>query len=117
MIKALELLEEYKIENNIDKEDDNFAEEDIVYLYLAIRLKPLIGTAGISENRINNIATFLAEHYFDKEISLDLMINAIYNYINATKNCPSDKLLTDDIEALLEDYTEWKKQQRDTTLK
>ena len=106
MIEALEILEEYKIIQGFDKEDDDTVEEDIVYLYLAIRLKPLLNVAGINKNRLNKIAELFADNYFDKELSLDLMINALYNYINATKTAPSNRLLSDDIETLLEDYLE-----------
>lgn len=103
MIKATEELNNYKIMYSTDEE---IVEESVIYCYLAIRLLPLKGTAGITENKINNIATFLANHYYNNELSLDLMINSIYNYINFNKSCPSDKLLTDDIESLLEDYSE-----------
>lgn len=103
MIKATEELDNYKIMYDADEE---IVEESIIYCYLAVRLLPLKGTAGITENRINNIAEFLANHYNNDGLSLDLMINSIYNYINFNKNCPSDKLLTDDIESLLEDYSE-----------
>ena len=101
MIKALTNLEEYIDLLGIDETE---AEEEIVYLYLAIQLKPLVGVAGINENRLNNIADFLAENYFEEDISLDLQINALYNYINTTKTCPSNFLLTDGIEILLEKY-------------
>ncbi len=103
MIKATNVLENLSIVLNID---EDLIEEYVIKAYLAIRMKPLIGTAGITENRINNIADFLADHYFDHQYSLDVLVNAIYNYINANKHCPSDKLLTDDIEILLDQYAD-----------
>ena len=106
MINALENLDYFKIINNIDETDDSLVEEEIIYLYLAMRLKPLVGFAGINANRVNNIANFFADNYQEQGISLDLMVNALYNYINATKTCPSDRLLSDDIVTLLEDYLE-----------
>lgn len=100
-MKAMETLEDLAIVLNVDNE---VAEEYVIKCYLALRLKPLIGVAGINVNRANNIADFFAHHYEYDEYSLDLLINALYNYINATKHCPSDKLLTDDIETLLDEY-------------
>lgn len=101
MIKALDEYEDFLVLNCLDEEE---AEERIMYVYAAVRLKPLIGKAGINENRVNNICNLIIDQYFDYEISLDLIINAIYNYVNATKHCPSDKLLSDDIESFLEEY-------------
>lgn len=105
MIKALTNLEEYIDLLGIDETE---AEGEIVYLYLAIQLKPLVGIAGINENRLNNIIEFLAENYFEEDLSLDLQINALYNYVNTIKTCPSNFLLTDGIEILLERYAETK---------
>ena len=108
MLKALNELSDFKIAYDIN--DDDTAEETIIYLYLAIRLKPLLGVAKIDGPKINNIADILADHYFDREISLDLLINVVYNYINTHKKCPSERILSDDIEALLKEYAEieWK---------
>ena len=105
MIKATEVMEDFKITQGLDAtEDDDIVSEEIIKLYLVLRLRPLVGIAGINENRLNNICDFLTDNYFDYNISIDLMCNAVYNYINATKNCPSDYLLRDDIEALIEEY-------------
>lgn len=104
MIRAFNIYQEYKKENSLNDED--IAEESIVYIYCATRLRHLIGIAGITENRLNNIIDILIDHYFDYEISLDYMINAIYNYVNATKQCPSDKLLTTEIDTFINDYNE-----------
>ena len=101
MIKALDELEELQI---VTSQDDDEIEETIVYLYLAMRLKPLINQAGMNENRINNICDFFAEHYFESEISLDYMINSLYNYINEKNETPSNILLTDNIQEFLTKY-------------
>ena len=103
MLKALD---EYKTYLETYCMDEDEAEEYIIHLYLAVRLRPLLNKAGINANRLNNICSMLVDQYLDYEISLDIMINAIYNYINATKTCPSDKLLSDDIEAFLKEYAE-----------
>lgn len=102
MIKALDELDELQITTS---QDDDEIEETVVYLYLAVRLKPLINQAGMNENRINNICDFFAAHYFESDISLDLMINSLYNYINEEKQCPSNLLLTENIEEFLDNYS------------
>lgn len=105
MIQALDELTELQC---VTMQDDDEIEETVVFLYLAIRLKPLLGKYKINENKINNIASFLADYYFDKSISLDIMINSIYNYINQHKKYPPDKVMSDNIEILLNKYAEIK---------
>lgn len=102
-MKALDILNDLSLMLSYDEEK---TQECIVKGYIAIRLSPLEGVVGISENRINNMADFLYTLYSKHEYSIDIVINAIYNYINFTKCCPSDKLLTDDIEILLDDYAD-----------
>lgn len=104
MIKAMDVLKDLTRNYASTEDDVNEIEEYVIKAYLAIRMHPLIGIAEISENRINNIAEFFADLYFDYQYSLDILVNALYNYINTNKHCPSDKLLTDDIEILLEQY-------------
>ena len=105
MIKATEVMDDFKIAQGLGAEDDDdIVAEEIVKLYLVMRLRPLVGIAGINENRLNNICDFFTDNYFDQDISIDLMCNSLYNYINATKNCPSDALLSSNIEDLLEEY-------------
>lgn len=104
MIKALDEYLSY-VDVYYDNDEDE-ADEYIINLYLATRLKSLMSKAGISQAQLNNICSILADNYFDYEISLDIMINAIYNYINATKQCPSDEILSDGIEAFLKEYAE-----------
>lgn len=103
MLKALEELKNFEI---MCDGYEGVAEESIIYCYVGLRLKPLVGIAGLSANRINNIAEHIIKNYTEKEISLDYMINAIYNFVNYNKYGPSDRYLTDDIEAFLEDYAE-----------
>ena len=102
-MKALDILDDLNIMLSLD---DDKTQEYIIKCYIGTRLLPLEGVAGISKNRINNIADFIYSLYTDKEYSIDIIVNAIFNYINATKCCPSDKLLTDDIEILLDDYAD-----------
>lgn len=99
---AIEKLEDLSIILNQDDEQTN---KDIIDYYIALRLKPLINKSGIKSKRINKIAKLIADNYHNNAISIDLIINSVYNYYNATKNCPTDKLLSDDIETLLEDYS------------
>ena len=103
MLKALDVLEDLAV---VSAQDDDEIEETVIFLYLGIRLKPLLGKYNINEDKVNEIATQLADNYFDKSLSLDLMINSIYNYINNHKQCPSDELLSDNIEILLSNYLE-----------
>lgn len=84
--------------------DPNEAEEYIIKYYLVIRLNPLLNTAGINRNKLNNIIDFFTDNYLDYNYSLDIMVNALYNYINKKKTCPSNKSLSDDIETFLKDY-------------
>ena len=79
MLKALDVLEDLAV---VSAQDDDEIEETVIFLYLGIRLKPLLGKYNIDEDKINEIATQLADNYFDKSLSLDLMINSIYNYFN-----------------------------------
>lgn len=102
MVKALTLLDEYKRNELFDNNDE--LEENIIYLYMAIRLKPLLNHKSITTKVIDDIANYLADAYFDYEYSLDLMINAVYNFINQNKTYPSPNLLSDNIETFLQEY-------------
>lgn len=102
-INALDVVNEFAIMLNIDEDE---AEGYIIKGYIGIRLTPLKSVPGISKDKINDIADFLYVLYTDYEYSLDTMINAVYNYINTTGTYPSDKLLTDDIETLLDNYAD-----------
>lgn len=103
MINALNELQDFQIINSLDDEE---TEEMVAYLYLAIRLKPLLKNKTFKEQDIDTICAALAKHYLNNNVSLDLMINAVYNYINTTKKCPSVIQLNDDIEVFLEDNTD-----------
>ena len=106
MEKATEALEAFQITYNIDKTDIESTTEEITVLYVAMRLEPIIGVYDINENRYNNICNNVVNANMQHNISLDLIINSVYNYINEEKHGPSDKLLTTDIEKFLEDYSE-----------
>lgn len=103
MIDAFDNFEEYALINGMD---DDEAEEGIVYLYLATRLKPLLAINSVTKPVLNNICEIFADHYFDKEVSLDLMINALYNYINDKGSIPLLYLLESNIEKFLQDNLE-----------
>lgn len=103
MVKASELLEDFSM---LSGQDDDETEESIIMMYIAVRLKPLVIKKKITYTDLNNMATTIADHYFDKSLSLDLIINSIYNYINSHNTQPPDELLSDNIEILLENYLE-----------
>lgn len=106
MLRALTELDEYKALFCHLDDSDEIAEEQIVMLYLAIRLKPLLGKHYITEEDINDYAEELSNQYFTNRISLDLMINAIYNYINCNRVSPDLCDLQQDIIEFLETYNE-----------
>ncbi len=104
MIKALSLLKEYKANIDGSEISDELIEEEIVYLYLGMRLEPLVKNEIIEENRVNELANIIADKYFDYAISLDTLINAVYNYINKNNLCPPDQFIDDNIETFLKEY-------------
>ena len=104
MIDALTLLDDFQIAESYD---DDEVVETVTYLYLAIRLKPLLTKDYAKIYQINMISKTLADNYLEHNLSLDLMINAVYNYINETKKCPSlYQINEDNIEDFLEKYSE-----------
>ena len=103
-IKNSDIFEEFAITCN--SKADIVLEEFIIKLYTAYRLFPIANKYDISENRYDNICELIITQYLENDISLDFLINAVYNYININKHSPSDKLLSEDVSALLEDYAE-----------
>lgn len=99
MIDALQELEELAIIMNEDVED---VEETVVYCYLAIRLKPLIGHYDTTEEDINRMCEALANNYFNYDFSLDAMVTAVYNYYKTAKKQPSIEMLITNIDTLFE---------------
>lgn len=95
----LEELEELGIVLCQDKDE---TEELVLHCYIALRLKPLKDTKF--KDKIEDLANCILENYYTFEISIDYMINAIYNYINTENKCPSSKMLTDNINDFLETY-------------
>ena len=103
MINALDELQDFQIMNSYDEDE---TQEMVVYLYLAVRLKPLLDKK-LEEQDVDTISNALANNYLEHNLSLDLMINAVYNYINSTKMCPSvHQLNSSNIEKFLEDNYE-----------
>lgn len=97
----LPILEDLAIALNIDSDD---VEAHVIDYYLALRLQPLITSAGIPARKINKLIDDFAAMYFIDNYSLDILINAVYNYINTTNELPPDNLLNDNIETFLETY-------------
>ena len=96
-----DILQDITIAMNIDEEQ---AEEYVIKGYIEIRLNPLEGVVGISKDKLRDITDLLYNNFIDYDYTIDKMVNAIYNYINKVKYCPSKSLLTDNIEILLKNY-------------
>lgn len=103
MIEALDELQDFQIVNSYDELE---TAEMVTYLYLAMRIKPLVEKNKISKYEANTICKTLADNFIEEDISLDLMINAVYNYINKTNMCPTIYQLNEALETFLEDYCE-----------
>lgn len=104
MVNALDELQDFQIMNSYEEDE---TQEMVVYLYLAVRLKPLLDKENLEEQDVDTISNVLANNYLEHNLSLDLMINAVYNYINSTKMCPSVyQLNSSNIEKFLEDNYE-----------
>lgn len=102
MLKALEVLEELETIYGLEVE----VEETVIYGYIAIRLKPLLGKYNVSKDRINELCKHIAQNYYDRNVSIDYLVNAVYNYINQKHKSPSDNLLTTNLTEFLEDFAE-----------
>lgn len=103
MINATEVTNDLAIILSLDEET---AQEYIIKGYIGTRLLPLKGTAGINETRIDNLSNIIYDAYITENYGIDIIINAIYNYINLTNYCPPNTLLSDDIETFLKMYAE-----------
>lgn len=104
MINALDELQDFQIMNSYNEDE---TQEMVVHLYLAVRLKPLLDKKKLEEQDIDTISNALANNYLEHDLSLDLMINAVYNYVNNTKLCPPMYQLNSSyIEKFLEDNYE-----------
>ena len=77
----------------------------ITRLYLEDRLQPAIKKYKINKRDYNVMCETLHKHYLEEDYSIDKMLDAVYNYINAHRTIPNKQYL-DDILALLEDYSE-----------
>lgn len=99
MIRAMQ---EY--ENAIS--DKDITDEEIIYLYIALRLQPLLNLAYCDKNNLDVLAEFIADSNFEQGYALDHLINAVFNYINAKNMFPTHYILNNDPQALLEDYAE-----------
>jgi hypothetical protein len=103
MTTALNLLTELPIILNID---DDMLEEYVVKCYLALRLRPLLGITGATEQKINAVSNIFTQLYLKKDYTLDFLINAVYNYTNKHKKMPRNDVLNTDIDTFLKDYAE-----------
>lgn len=103
MIEVFEAFDEYALINGMDEDE---AEEGIIFLYLATRLKPLLSYGSITKPTLNNVCEIFADHYFDYGVSLDLMINALYNYVNDKGSLPLLYTLENNINNFLADNLE-----------
>lgn len=99
-------LEELELLALMLSKDADDIDELVIYYYLGVRLKPLIGIKNITDKKVNQISNIFAKHYFTKNISIDILVNALYNYVNIQGTCPGPKFLDDDIEIFLKAYAE-----------
>lgn len=79
-------------------------EEYIANLYLGIRLKPCLNKNYMTKTTFNQTCDILYNLWIQENCSLDIMINAVYNYINEYKKAPPLDLLLNDPRAFLEDF-------------
>lgn len=77
--------------------------ECVARLYVATRLDKI--RTNKNEKELNQIGKHFILEYINNNISLDLMLNALYNYINFNNKLPSIKTVKD-IVAFLDDYAE-----------
>jgi hypothetical protein len=101
MTNPLNLTDDLAIALNIDNDE---VEKYIIKAYTVSRLKPLLGTHGATEQKLNALTNIFYGLYTIKDYTLDILINSVYNYINATNRCPPNNLFTDNIETFLEEY-------------
>ena len=101
MENTLDALNELAIILNVDPDD---VEPYIITGYLALRLNPLLNVQGITKKQIDKLIDTFSTMYFIEDYTLDILINAVYNYINATGKCPPNELFDDNIETLLKEY-------------
>ena len=83
---------------------DGLTTDEIVYLYVAHRLQVLYTRNDLTSDIFNVLADFIIDNYTKNNYSIDQLINAIINYINAHNEYPMAIVLNDDALALLEDY-------------
>lgn len=88
---------------NVD--DELLLAEFIAKAYLGMRLNPLLEKRKMDKKTFNSTCELFTEYFLEENISLDILINCLYNYINTNHKCPSEKYLSD-IQAFLEDYSE-----------
>lgn len=86
-------------------EDEELLKKFIIKAYVGIRLQPILQDRKIDKKNYNYICDLFTEHFLSDNISLDILINCVYNYININNKCPSQKTFSD-IQAFLEDYNE-----------
>ena len=82
---------------------DKDPEINILRMYVALRLNIL--REQYHDNELTEVGQEFVEQYLNNDISLDLMLNALYNYINHNNRLPTLKMVQD-ITAFLEDYAE-----------
>ena len=98
----LDDLEDLAIMLNLDNDDD--LANEIVKYYVIYRTKDLLNNKKVTEDEYKEIVEGVMTNFFLYDISIDLMINSVYNYIEKNKKCPTTALLNDDITVLLENY-------------
>lgn len=78
--------------------------ELVIHLYIAARLKPLSLNKICTRNNLDILAEFIADSFFEQNYSIDILINATIEYINATNTFPTQFILNNDPLALIQEY-------------
>lgn len=106
-----DLLDTFYFINATDEDEDEEDNDELLLkmfaakVYVGVRLKPLLDKDKLNAEQFDSICDLFTECFLEQNISLDILINCLYNFINRYHKCPSDKRLSD-IQAFLEDYSE-----------
>lgn len=84
---------------------DGLTIDEIIYLYIAHRLQVLKTRKDLTSALFNTFVEFIADNYVTNNYSIDSLVNAFINYVNAHDEYPMAIILNNDTLALLEDYS------------
>lgn len=93
---------------------DELTEIYAIIYYVAVRISPLIESEDriihLSKTTANEIGAAIIENYFKKDISIDVMIDAIFTFVDNAKTCPKISMLRNNMKDFITDvYKTYKK--------